>query len=131
MSMMETTPLTLTESAARRIAELVAQEAKPDMMLRLAVSGGGCSGFQYGFTLDDSVNPDDKVIEKSGAKASLVNSASADAAEAVAAAAAGKAPPATIKKNDVTGDAIKCVSALVAGHKAANDILEGALQVFV
>ena len=66
--MMETTPLTLTESAARRIAELVAQEAKPDMMLRLAVSGGGCSGFQYGFTLDDSVNPDDKVIEKSGAK---------------------------------------------------------------
>jgi hypothetical protein len=71
------------------------------------------------------------LIEKSGAKAYLVNSASADAAEAVAAAAAGKAPPATIKKNDVTGDAIKRVSALVAGHKAANDILEGALQVFV
>ena len=59
------------------------------------------------------------LIEKSGAK------------EAVAAAAAGKAPPATIKKNDVTGDAIKRVSALVAGHKAANEILEGASQVFV
>jgi hypothetical protein len=60
------------------------------------------------------------LIEKSGAK------------EAVAAAAAGKAPPATIiKKNDVTGDAIKRMSALVAGHKAANDILEGVLQVFV
>ena len=72
------------------------------------------------------------LIEKSGAKAYLVNSASADAAEAVAAAAAGKAPPATIiKKNDVTGDAIKRMSALVAGHKAANDILEGVLQVFV
>ena len=71
------------------------------------------------------------LIEKSGAKAYLVNSASADAAEAVAAAAAGKAPPATIKKNDVTGDAIKRVSALVAGHKAANEILEGASQVFV
>ena len=68
MTMMETTPLTLTESAARRITELVAQEAQPGMMLRLAVSGGGCSGFQYGFTLDDAVNSDDKVIEKSGAK---------------------------------------------------------------
>ena len=71
------------------------------------------------------------LIEKSGAKAYLVNTASADASGSVAAAAAGNAPPATIKKNDVTGDAIKRVSALVAGHKAANDILEGALQVFV
>lgn len=65
---MDPPPLTLTESAARRITELVVQEAKPGMMLRLAVSGGGCSGFQYGFTLDDAVNPDDKVIEKSGAR---------------------------------------------------------------
>lgn len=66
--MTETVPLTLTERAARRIAELVGQETQPGMMLRVAVSGGGCSGFQYGFTLDDAVNPDDKVIEKSGAK---------------------------------------------------------------
>ncbi len=60
--------LALTDRAARRIAELVAEEAQPGLMLRVAVAGGGCSGFQYGFTLDDAVNPDDKVIEKSGAK---------------------------------------------------------------
>ena len=66
--MTQAVPLTLTDSAARRITELVAQEAQPGMMLRLAVSGGGCSGFQYGFTLDSALNPDDKVIEKSGAK---------------------------------------------------------------
>jgi hypothetical protein len=71
------------------------------------------------------------LIEKSGAKAYLVNTASADASGSISAAAAGNAPPATIKKNDVTGDAIKRVSALVAGHKAANEILEGASQVFV
>ena len=64
----DSVPLALTERAALRITELVAVEAQPDLMLRVAVSGGGCSGFQYGFTLDDTVNPDDKVIEKAGAK---------------------------------------------------------------
>jgi iron-sulfur cluster insertion protein len=62
------TPLALTDRAAKRIAELVTEEAQPGLMLRVAVAGGGCSGFQYGFTLDDAVNPDDKVIEKAGAK---------------------------------------------------------------
>ena len=61
-------PLALTERAAKRILELVAAEAQPGLMLRVAVSGGGCSGFQYGFTLDDAVNPEDKVLEKAGAK---------------------------------------------------------------
>ena len=60
--------VSLTESAAKRIQALIAGEGNPALMLRLAVSGGGCSGFQYGFTLDDAVNSDDKVIEKSGAK---------------------------------------------------------------
>lgn len=61
-------PLSLTENAARRILELVAAEGQPGLMLRLAISGGGCSGYQYGFTLDDAVNPDDKIVERSGAK---------------------------------------------------------------
>ena len=64
----EAVPLALTERAAKRINELVAAEAQPGLMLRVAVSGGGCSGFQYGFTLDDAVNAEDKVIEKAGAK---------------------------------------------------------------
>lgn len=64
----EAVPLALTDRAARRILELIAEEAQPGLMLRVAVSGGGCSGFQYGFTLDDAVNPEDKIIEKSGAK---------------------------------------------------------------
>ena len=59
--------LTVTESAAKRIAELTAAEA-PGFMLRVAVSGGGCSGYQYGFTLDDAVNPDDKRFGPDGAK---------------------------------------------------------------
>lgn len=64
----ETVPFAVTERAARRINELVAAESQPGLMLRVAVAGGGCSGFQYGFTLDDAVNPDDKVLEKAGAK---------------------------------------------------------------
>ena len=46
-------PFTVTDSAARRIAEIVAREGKHDLKLRVSVSGGGCSGFQYGFDLDD------------------------------------------------------------------------------
>lgn len=62
------TPATMTVSAraARRIAEILEAEQGP-MMLRLSVTGGGCSGFQYNFTLDDSRMDDDLVIEKDGA----------------------------------------------------------------
>jgi len=66
--MSQAVPLTLTDRAAQRILDLIAQEAQPGLMLRVAVSGGGCSGFKYGFTLDSALNPDDKTIEKSGAK---------------------------------------------------------------
>jgi iron-sulfur cluster assembly accessory protein len=59
-------PLALTARAAKRILEVAAAEGKP-LMLRLAVSGGGCSGFQYGFTLDDSRLGDDLAIERDGA----------------------------------------------------------------
>jgi iron-sulfur cluster insertion protein len=61
-------PITITENAARRIAALMRDEANPKLMLRVAVSGGGCSGFQYGFTLDDSRLEDDMLFEQSGIK---------------------------------------------------------------
>ena len=58
----------LTESAAKRIAWLAEREGQPDLMMRVAVSGGGCSGFQYGFSLDDRVNADDLTFERDGVK---------------------------------------------------------------
>jgi iron-sulfur cluster insertion protein len=59
--------VTLTDSAARRVAELKRQEATaPGTFLRLAVSGGGCSGFQYGFSFDDRRQDDDHVFERDG-----------------------------------------------------------------
>ncbi len=61
----ENPPVSLTDSAARRIAAILADEADGSM-LRVAVSGGGCSGFQYGFTFDDTRAEDDLVIEKNG-----------------------------------------------------------------
>ncbi|HEV7996699.1 MAG TPA: iron-sulfur cluster insertion protein ErpA [Stellaceae bacterium] len=56
----------VTESAARRIALLRDQEQAENAFLRIAVSGGGCSGFQYGFTFDDQRNDDDVVFERDG-----------------------------------------------------------------
>lgn len=60
------TPFAVTERAARRIAEIVAGEPSAKM-LRLAVEGGGCSGFQYKFDLIGNPEPDDLLIEKAGA----------------------------------------------------------------
>jgi iron-sulfur cluster insertion protein len=57
----------ITASAARRIAALIAAEGGAERLwLRVAVSGGGCSGFQYGFTLDDERHDDDRVFERDG-----------------------------------------------------------------
>ncbi|GAB5469117.1 MAG: iron-sulfur cluster insertion protein ErpA [Rhodospirillales bacterium] len=56
----------LTSNAAKRVAELAASEGDPNLKLRLAVSGGGCSGFQYGFSFDDQTNADDRVFETDG-----------------------------------------------------------------
>ena len=58
----------LTQAAAARVMALAAAEGDPKLMLRLAVSGGGCSGFSYGFSLDGAVTGDDKVYEFFGAK---------------------------------------------------------------
>ena len=59
-------PVTVSARAARRIAEILKAEAQATM-LRVAVTGGGCSGFQYNFTLDNTAMDDDLVIERDGA----------------------------------------------------------------
>ena len=58
--------IVLSDSAARRIAALKQQEEAPDAFLRIAVSGGGCSGFQYGLSFDDQKNADDFAFEHGG-----------------------------------------------------------------
>jgi iron-sulfur cluster assembly accessory protein len=58
-------PVTVSARAARQIAKILQAESAP-MMLRVAVTGGGCSGFQYNFALDDSRTDDDLVIERDG-----------------------------------------------------------------
>ena len=69
MKDMEQEPqVTISEKAAKRIAALTAHEAEDGYMLRIAVTGGGCSGFQYNFTFDNVKNDDDIVIERNGAK---------------------------------------------------------------
>ena len=62
----ETDSISISDSAAKRIAVLVEMEEKEGMRLRVAVSGGGCSGFQYGFSLDNEQNEDDLLFEKNG-----------------------------------------------------------------
>lgn len=59
-------PLVFTDAAASKVAALVAEEGNPELKLRVFVQGGGCSGFQYGFTFDEQVNDDDTVMRKNG-----------------------------------------------------------------
>jgi iron-sulfur cluster insertion protein len=58
--------IVVTENAAKRISVLKTQEEAEDAFLRIAVSGGGCSGFQYGLSFDDQRNADDFVFERNG-----------------------------------------------------------------
>jgi len=60
------TPFVFTDNAAAKVAELIAEEGNPDLKLRVFVTGGGCSGFQYGFTFDEIANEDDSAYEKNG-----------------------------------------------------------------
>mgnify|MGYP001814955736 FL=1 len=56
-------PLVFTSAAAKKVSELIAEEGNPELMLRIYVQGGGCSGFQYGFTFDETVGDgDDQVV---------------------------------------------------------------------
>lgn len=59
-------PLVFSDSAANKVKELILEEGNPDLKLRVFVSGGGCSGFQYGFTFDEVTNEDDTALEKNG-----------------------------------------------------------------
>ena len=59
-------PLVFSDSAASKVKQLIDEEGNPDLKLRVFVTGGGCSGFQYGFTFDEDVNEDDTSMEKNG-----------------------------------------------------------------
>jgi iron-sulfur cluster insertion protein len=58
--------ITITKAAAAKIADLLAEENNPKLKLRTFVQGGGCSGFQYGFTFDEEQSDDDFIIEEPG-----------------------------------------------------------------
>ncbi len=60
------TPILFSDAAAAKVKELLADEDNPELKLRVFVQGGGCSGFQYGFTFDETVNDDDTTILKEG-----------------------------------------------------------------
>lgn len=59
-------PLIFTDSAADKVKQLITEENNPALMLRVFVSGGGCSGFQYGFTFEEAAGEDDTRIDKGG-----------------------------------------------------------------
>jgi iron-sulfur cluster insertion protein len=59
-------PLVFTDAAARKVSELIKEEDNADLMLRVFVAGGGCSGFQYGFTFDEKIEEGDSSIENQG-----------------------------------------------------------------
>ncbi len=60
--------LVFTESAANKVRELIEEEGNENLKLRVFVTGGGCSGFQYGFTFDEEVAEGDTEVEKAGVK---------------------------------------------------------------
>jgi iron-sulfur cluster insertion protein len=59
-------PFVFTDSAASKVRELIEEEGNPDLKLRVFVTGGGCAGFQYGFTFDEEAAEDDTCMEKNG-----------------------------------------------------------------
>ena len=61
-------PIIFTDNAAMKVAQLIEEEGNADLKLRVFVQGGGCSGFQYGFTFDEVVNEDDTTMVKNGVK---------------------------------------------------------------
>jgi iron-sulfur cluster insertion protein len=65
MSMMPS-PLLFTDSAAEKVKALIVEEGNDELKLRVFVTGGGCSGLQYGFTFDEITNEDDTILEKNG-----------------------------------------------------------------
>ncbi len=58
--------IVFTDAAASKVGELIAEEDNPNLKLRVFISGGGCSGFQYGFTFDEDVEDGDSQVENGG-----------------------------------------------------------------
>ena len=61
-------PLVFTSTAASKVAELIKEEGNPGLMLRVYIQGGGCSGFQYGFTFDENLQDGDTEVTTDGVK---------------------------------------------------------------
>jgi len=61
-------PVVFTDAAATKVGELIEEEQNPELMLRVFISGGGCSGFQYGFTFDEKVEDGDSEVVNQGVK---------------------------------------------------------------
>lgn len=61
-------PLIFSEAAANKVKELIEDEGNDALMLRVFISGGGCSGFQYGFTFDEEIGDGDTIVENEGVK---------------------------------------------------------------
>ncbi|MGL5031767.1 MAG: iron-sulfur cluster insertion protein ErpA [Aeromonas sp.] len=59
-------PIQMTDAAANKVKILITEEENPELKLRVYITGGGCSGFQYGFTFDEKTNEGDTVVEKNG-----------------------------------------------------------------
>ena len=60
--------ISLTDNAAKKVQSLIAEEGNDQLALRVFVTGGGCSGFQYGFSFDEKINEDDTVVNNKGAR---------------------------------------------------------------
>ena len=58
--------IVFTDAAATKVSELIAEEENPNLKLRVFISGGGCSGFQYGFTFDEAIEDGDSQVENQG-----------------------------------------------------------------
>ncbi|MFM2320563.1 MAG: hypothetical protein RLZZ215_3184 [Pseudomonadota bacterium] len=68
MSVEMASPLVFTNAAAAKVKQLIDEENNPALMLRVFVTGGGCSGFQYGFTFDEAEGDGDTMVENGGVK---------------------------------------------------------------
>lgn len=64
----EEAPLLFTSAAAKKVADLIEEEGNPGLMLRIYIQGGGCSGFQYGFTFDEEIGEGDEEVVTDGVK---------------------------------------------------------------
>ena len=68
----EQASINFTVNAADKVATLIEDEGNPNLNLRVYITGGGCSGFQYGFTFDEKQNEDDTVIEQTASKSNKI-----------------------------------------------------------